>query len=246
MRYSWIPGANALHLATCWHIKSLAHFLDVDPDHNLKNIGTDNQFTPLHVAAAIDDDTTAASLLIKKGADVGATDLEDQTALHIAAQCGSHDNVMVLLFEGNSDVMAIDKNNKTSLHHAKTVKTLDILLNKCQPNELSKIDELSSKVDGDVQPKYLFEHILESHPECIETYLDLMVTCKNGDEDVAEKQYTFEMELFNHGTEKKENFLNHHKKLIKGGLISERFSLWLLPPKNVPNLSPERIVQFGY
>ena len=43
-----------------------------------------------------------------------------------------------------------------------------------------------------------------------------MVTCKNGDEDVAEKQYIFEMELFNHGTEKKENFLNHHKKLIKG------------------------------
>ena len=58
-----------------------------------------------------------------------------------------------------------------------------------------------------------------------------MVTCKNGDEDVAKKQYTFEMELFNHGTEKKENFLDHHKKLIKGGLISESFSLWLKSSK---------------
>ena len=144
MRYAWIPGANALHLATCWHIEALAHFLDVNP--NLKNTATENQFTPLHVAAAIDDDTTAASLLIKKRADVGAKDSAGQTALHIAAQCGSVDNVMVLLFEGNSDVMAIDDNNKTSLHHAKTAKTLDILLNKCQPNELSKIDELSRKV----------------------------------------------------------------------------------------------------
>jgi ankyrin repeat protein len=225
MRYSWIPGANALHLATCWHISSLALLLEANS--NLKNIGTDNQFTPLHVAAAIDDDTTGASLLIKKRADVKATDSAGQTALHIAAQCGSVDNVMVLLFEGNADVMAIDGNNKTSLHHAKTAKTLDILLNKCQPNELSKIDELSSKVDEDGQPKCLFDHILESHPECIETYLDLMVTCKNGHEDVGEKQYTFEMELFNHGTEKKENFLDHHKKLIKGGLISDSFSIWL-------------------
>ena len=150
MRYAWIPGANALHLATCWHIEALAHFLDVNP--NLKNIGTENQFTPLHVAAAIDDDTTAASLLIKKRADVRATDSAGQTALHIAAQCGSVENVMVLLFEGNSDVMAIDDNNKTSLHHAKTAKTLDILLNKCQPNELSKIDELSSKAQCFLQP----------------------------------------------------------------------------------------------
>ena len=149
MRYSWIPGANALHLATCWHIESLPLFLDFNDYNpnlkNLKNIETDNQFTPLHVAAAIDDDTTAASLLIKIRADVHATDSAGQTALHIAAQCGSVDNVMVLLFEGNSDVMAFDDNNKTSLHHAKTAKTLDILLNKCQPNELSKIDELSSK-----------------------------------------------------------------------------------------------------
>ena len=60
-----------------------------------------------------------------------------------------------------------------------------------------------------------------------------MVTCKNGDEDVAEKQYTFEMEFFNHGTEKKENFLDHHKKLIKGGLISESFfDLAQIFPKN--------------
>ena len=144
MRYAWIPGANALHLATCWHIDSLKHFLDVNSD--LKNIGTDNQFTPLHVAVAIDDDTTAAGLLIKKKADVRAEDSAGQTALHIAAQCGSAENVMVLLFDGNSDVMAKDKNNKTSLHHAKTTKTLDILLNKCQPDELSKIDELSRKV----------------------------------------------------------------------------------------------------
>lgn len=135
-------------MATCWHIESLALFLDFSNDkNNLKNIGTDNnQFTPLHVAAAIDDDTTAASLLIKKRADVRAKDSAGQTALHIAAQCGSVDNVMVLVFDGDSDVMEPDDNNKTSLHHAKTAKTLDILLNRCQPNELSKIDELSRKV----------------------------------------------------------------------------------------------------
>ena len=129
---------------------------------NLKNSRTENQFTPLHVAVAIDDDTTAASLLIKKRADVRATDSAGLTALHIAAQCGSQENVMVLLFEGNSDVMAIDDNNKTSLHHAKTAKTLEILLNKCQPNELSKINELSSKAQCFLQPNlqtyYIFGH----------------------------------------------------------------------------------------
>ena len=29
---SWILNATAIHLAACWHVESLVHFLELDPD----------------------------------------------------------------------------------------------------------------------------------------------------------------------------------------------------------------------
>jgi hypothetical protein len=213
---AWISGTTAIHLATCWHQESLAYFLESCP--HLRNIKTNtqdnqiNQFTPLHVAAAIDDDTTAATLLINSNVDDCKIDVEaknsiGQTPLHVAAQCGSIKNVMILLFDGDSSVMARDDNGKTPLHIAKTDKILEVLLNKANISDLAKLS-------GD---DCLFGHILKRHPKCIETYLDLMVSSKNEDAKVKERQYTFHLETFNHDTERKSNYLDKHKKLINAG-----------------------------
>ena len=213
---AWISGTTAIHLATCWHQESLAYFLESCP--HLRNIKTKtqdnqiNQFTPLHVAAAIDDDTTAATLLINSNIDDCKIDVEaknsiGQTPLHVAAQCGSIKNVMILLFDGDSSVLAKDEKGKTPLHIAKTDKILEVLLNKANISDLAKLS-------GD---DCLFGHILKRHPKCIETYLDMMVSSKNEDAKVKERQYTFHLETFNHDTERKSNYLDKHKKLINAG-----------------------------
>merc|ERR1711935_540436 len=77
----------------------------------------------------------------------------------------------------------------------------------------ANLQELT-KLDGD---NCLFNLILTKRPKCIETYLDLMVKSDNEDADIKEKKYTFDLEIFNHGTDKKSNFLNKHKKLIDTG-----------------------------
>ena len=203
---SWISNATAIHLATSWHIKSLVCFLNVRP--NLSKQGTEKEkVTPLHVAAAKDDDTRAASLLMQKGAEVEAENSKGQTALHIAARCGSIKNVMILLFDGKANPMVQDKDNKTPLHYASTDEILEILLNKANLQDLTKLN-------GD---DCLFDLILKKRPKCIETYLDLMVKSENEDADIKEKTYTFDLEIFNHDTDKKSNFLNKHKKLIDTG-----------------------------
>ena len=216
---SWISNATAIHLATYWHIKSLVHFLNCFenpkiPKHmvtilsNLSKDGTEKEkVTPLHVAASKDDDTRAASLLMKKGANVEAKNSKGQTALHIAARCGSIKTVILLLFDGKANPMAQDEDNKTPLHYASTDAILDILLNKAN---LRKLTEL----EGD---DCLFELILNKRPKCIETYLDLMVKSENEEADVKEKKYTFDLEIFNHDVDKKSNYLNKHKKLIDRG-----------------------------
>ena len=205
---SWISNATAIHLATSWHIESLVYFLNIPNIPNLSIEGTEKEkVTPLHVAAAIDDDTRAASLLMKKGADVEAENSKGETALHIAARCGSIKNVMILLFDGKANPMAKDEDNKTPLHYASTDEILEILLNKANLQDLTKLD-------GD---DCLFDLILTKHPKCIQPYLDLMVKSDNEDADIKEKKYTFNLEIFNHGTDRKSNFWNKHKKLIDTG-----------------------------
>ena len=203
---SWISDATAIHLATSWDIQSLVHFLQACP--NLSNVETkEEKFTPLHVAAAIDNNPRAVCLLIRKGANVNSRDSKGQTALHIASQCGSVRNVTLLLFEGKADPLAQDEEKKTPLHYPTKDKILEILLNK------AKLDDLTN-LSGE---NCLFDHILKRHPKCIETYLDLMVSSKNEDADILDKQYTFNFDTFNHDTTKESNFLDKHKKVIEAG-----------------------------
>ena len=228
---SWIVDASVLHLAAFWHVESLSHFLDVCP--SLKNIKTDtSNFTPLHVAASCDDETIATSLLIQKDVEVQAKNGNDQTALHIAAHCGFVNTVITLLFEGNADVMALDHQNQTPLHLAKSSKILDILLSKSSADKVNNIyadvkgnnnaanvtslseDNTNSDTECIANPyEYicLFNHILQKQPASIQAYLDLMVTESDPD------HYIFHLDLFNHGTSKKDNYLDKHQKLIDTG-----------------------------
>ena len=224
---SWILDASVIHLAAFWHVESLSHFLNVCP--SLRNIKTDtSNFTPLHVAASCDDETIATSLLIQKEVDVQATNGIDQTALHIAAHCGFVNTVITLLFEGNADVMALDHDNQTSIHVAKTSKILNILLSKTSAdkvnclyedlkgNNIANTSEDHTNSDTDCignSSEYtcLFDHILQVQPASIQTYLDLMVT------ELDPEHYIFHLDLFDHGTTKKDNYLDKHQKLIDAG-----------------------------
>ena len=224
---SWILDASVIHLAAFWHVESLSHFLNICP--SLRNIKTDtSNFTPLHVAASCDDETIATSLLIHKEVDVQATNGIDQTALHIAAHCGFVNTVITLLFEGNADVMALDHDNQTSIHVAKTSRILNILLRKTSADKVNCLyedlkghnvantseDNTNSDTDcigNSSEYTCLFDHILQVQPESIQTYLDLMVTESDPD------HYIFHLDLFNHGTTKKDNYLDKHQKLIDTG-----------------------------
>ena len=164
-KFSWILDASSIHLATCCHVESLVHFLEVCSPV-LRNIKT-NQYacTPLHVAASCNDETLATMLLIHKKANTEARNLKQQTPLHIAAKCGFINTVITLLFEGNADVMAVDADDQTPLCVAKTSKILDVLLSKTN----------AEKINGMSSDNHLFENIIRNHPASISTYLDLMV-----------------------------------------------------------------------
>ena len=203
---SWISDAKVIHLAACWHLESLVHFLEVSP-YSWNITTNESQFTPLHVAASMEDGMLATSVLIQKGANTEAKDDKGQRPLHIAAQLESIGNVVILLFNGNANVMAEDRIEETPLHKAKSSKILDILLNKTK----------AEKVNGFSNEKCLFSQILEKQPASIETYLDLMFSCNRLESDMKDKELKFHLDMFNHDTKKKSNFLDKHKEVIDAG-----------------------------
>lgn len=203
---SWILDAKVIHLAVCWHLESLVHFLEVSP-YSWHITTTETQFTPLHVAASMEDGMLATSVLIQKGANTEAKDNTGQRPLHIAAQCESIGNVVILIFNGNANVMAEDRIGETPLHKAKTSKILDVLLNKTN----------AEKVNGYSDKQCLFTQILNKQPASIETYLDLMFSCNRLESDIKDKKLTFHLDMFNHDTDKKSNYLDKHKQVIDAG-----------------------------
>ena len=211
-KMSWILNATVIHLAAHWHVESLSHFLQIKPE--LCNIRTEGSlFTPLHVAASVENGMDAISLLLQRDADTEIKDKAGQTPLHVAAQCESINNIVALLFEGNANITALDNSKLSVLHKAKTSKILDILLSKANAKMLT---DFNDKLDeGDC----LFTHILNNQPDSIETYLDLMITSNNPDSNINNKQFTFHMDMFNHGTSEKENYLEKHQKIIKAGYL---------------------------
>ena len=164
---SRISDATVIHLATCWHVESLIHLLDVSP-LLCNHVTSLSKFTPLHVASSCDHDTIAVKILIDKKAEIEAKNRRNQTPLHLSAQFGLTKDVITLLFEGNANVMALDSNDHTPLHLAKTSEILDILLAKTDADKMNLLKEEKNNC--------LYKHIVKNHPEFIKTFLDLMVT----------------------------------------------------------------------
>ena len=194
---AWISDATVIHLATCWHVESLIHFLDVRP-HLFDHATSQTKYTPLHVASSCDHDTIAIKILIEKRAQIEAHNASKQTPLHLAAQFGLTKDVITLLFEGNANVMALDSKNHTPLHLAKTSEILDILLAKTDADSVNSLEPENC----------LFKHIVKNHPTSMQTYLDLMVTESNSD------HYIFHLDMFEQNTTQKSRQLDKHLMLI--------------------------------
>ena len=73
-------------------------------------------FTPLHIAAR-HEHAQCAALLLKRGADVEAADVDGDTPLHIAVRESSCE-VVVLLLRHGADVEVADRDGDTPLHLA--------------------------------------------------------------------------------------------------------------------------------
>ena len=205
--YSWIKDATAIHLAACWHVESLVHFLELDS--SLSNIQTKtSEFMPIHVAS-IQSDTRGITALIHKQAKVNARNALGQTALHLAAEEGLYNNVITLMFKGDADILALDDKKCTPLHLAGTSKILDLLLSKTNAEKITSPKLLESQS--------LFKNIVERHPSSIKTFLDLMVTSKNLDANIKDQHLTFHLDTFNQNTTKESNYFDKHNLLLKHG-----------------------------
>ena len=203
--YSWIKDATAIHLAACWHVESLVHFLELDS--SLSNIQTKTSgFMPIHIAS-LQSDTRGISALIRKQANVNAKDFQGQTALHLASEEGLFNNVITLMFEGDANILALDKEDNTPLHLAGTSRILDILLSKTNAEKITSLPEKTC----------LFENIVKRHPSSIKTYLDLMVTSKNLDANIKDQYLIFHLDIFNQNTTKESNYFDKQKLLLKHG-----------------------------
>ena len=204
---SWIKDATTIHLAACWHVESLVHFLELDS--SLSNIQTKTSgFMPIHVAS-IQSDTRGITALIHKQAEVNARNALGQTALHLAAEEGLFNNVITLMFEGDADIFVLDNEKCTPLHLAGTSKILDLLLSKTNAEKITSPKLLDSPS--------LFEDIVKRHPSSIKTYLDLMVTSKNLDANIKDQNLTFHLDTFNQNTTKESNYFDKHNLLLKHG-----------------------------
>ena len=76
-------------------------------------------FTPLHFAAAFNDDPDVITALVDAGADMNALDKEwGATPLHWAAWSNDNPGIIIALLEGGADPNARDARDSTPLHAA--------------------------------------------------------------------------------------------------------------------------------
>ena len=76
-------------------------------------------FSPLHFAAAFNDDPDVISVLVDGGANLEAKDKEwGATPLHWAAWSNGNPGIIIALLDGGADLNARDARNSTPLHAA--------------------------------------------------------------------------------------------------------------------------------
>ena len=104
----------------------------------LKNLGAgadassrdEWRFSPLHFAAAFNDDPDVITALVDAGADINARDKEwGATPLHWAAWSNGNPGIIIALLDGGADPNARDAKESTPLHAAADQSTNpDIIL----------------------------------------------------------------------------------------------------------------------
>ncbi len=118
---NWLKAGESIHLAAkAGHIEAVNKHLDMGTDVNEKD---DLQMTPLLYA----DTKEIAELLIAKGADVDAMDMQGMTPLNMAASAG-HTGIAKLLISKGANVNAKDNQGLTPLHRAETKEITELLI----------------------------------------------------------------------------------------------------------------------
>ena len=97
-------------------LKMVQKMIDSGADANAKD---EWGFTPLHFAAAFNDDPDIISALVDAGAQLNARDREwGATALHWAAWSNDNPGIIIALVDGGADPNARDARQSTPLHAA--------------------------------------------------------------------------------------------------------------------------------
>ena len=76
------------------------------------------KYTPLHLAAAFNQDPAVIEALLRAGADLEARDYWKRTPLHLAAAFNQDPAVIEALLKGGADLEARDDDKDTPLHEA--------------------------------------------------------------------------------------------------------------------------------
>jgi ankyrin repeat protein len=110
------PLLFSLKKNLCSKIENIVEILiDYGADVNLLETNGKQQ-SPLHIACYQDDYNDIVEILLKKNANVNATDIDNVTPLHLA--CASHEyESLKLLLEKNIDVNVINIKRDTPLHY---------------------------------------------------------------------------------------------------------------------------------
>lgn len=124
---------------------------------------------------------------------------QDFTPLHVASKWGS-DNIVALLLENDSDPNAAGHRLKTPLHKAKTVKTVQILLDN-GANPYAKATE-KSNVKG-YPTQSVFDTLLYRHSQATQALMTECIDTNGQDLDSSDLLVVYDVELFHHESERK-------------------------------------------